>query len=128
MPTRLAFVCAMPMELTPLKKKLALEKTKVGPVEVFQGSLDQREVVAIVTGMGTKLATEGLQRLLDQVEVDQVVVVGITGAVENDTPIGTLVLPEVVVDSATGEEYRPNQIAEGVASGKMWTTDVLITD
>ncbi len=118
----------MPMELTPLKKKLALEKTKVGPVEVFQGSLDQREVVAIVTGMGTKLATEGLQRLLDQVEVDQVVVVGITGAVENDTPIGTLVLPEVVVDSATGEEYRPNQIAEGVASGKMWTTDVLITD
>jgi nucleoside phosphorylase len=57
-----------------------------------------------------------------------VVVVGITGAVENETPIGTLVLPELVVDGATGDEFRPDQIALGEPSGKMWTTDELITD
>lgn len=125
---RVAFVCAMPMEVTPLKKKLGLGKTRLGSLEVYEGTLGEHQVVAIVTGMGTKLATDGLERLLEQVEVDQVVVVGITGAVENHTPIGSLVDPELVVDSATGEEFRPSRMSTGKASGKMWTTDVLITD
>ena len=60
------------------------------------GHVGGRHVVAIVTGMGTELATDGTTRLLDAVQVERVVVVGITGAVENETPIGTLVLPELV--------------------------------
>jgi adenosylhomocysteine nucleosidase len=125
---RLAFICAMPMELAPLSKKLSLEKTEVGGVGVHAGTLDDRQVVAIVTGMGTKLAREGTERLLDAVPVERVVVVGITGAVENETPIGTLILPEVVVNSATGAEYRPEPLAEGTPNGKMWTGDELLVD
>ncbi len=124
----IAFICAMPMELSPLVKKLELQKTEIDGVEVHRGKLDGREVVAIVTGMGTKLATEATERLLDAIPVDRVVVVGITGAVENETPIGTLVLPEVVVNSATGAEYRPHVMGEGEPHGKMWTGDVLLTD
>ncbi|HWC39317.1 MAG TPA: hypothetical protein VG476_12345 [Acidimicrobiales bacterium] len=125
---RIAFVCAMPMELRPLARKLSLHRTRIGGVTVSSGTLDGHEVVAIVTGMGPKLATEGIERLLGAVHVDRVVVVGITGAVENVTPIGTLVLPEVVVDGATGAEHRPARLGEGTAEGKMWTTDTLITD
>jgi adenosylhomocysteine nucleosidase len=125
---RLAFVCAMPMELSPLTKKLSLEKTEVSGVRVHAGTLGDRQVVAIVTGMGTKLAREGTERLLDVVPVERVVVVGITGAVENETPIGTLVLPEVVVNSATGAEYRPEPLADGTPSGKMWTGDELLAE
>jgi adenosylhomocysteine nucleosidase len=44
------------------------------------------------------------------------------------TPIGTLVLPEVVVNSATGSEHRPHPLGTGTPSGKMWTTDELTTD
>jgi len=124
----IAFICAMPMELSPLVKKLELHKTEIDGVEVHRGMLNGREVVAIVTGMGTKLATEATERLLDATPVDRVVVVGITGAVENETPIGTLVLPEVVVDSATGTEYRPDPMGQGEPHGKMWTGDVLLTD
>jgi adenosylhomocysteine nucleosidase len=127
-PGRLAFVCAMPMELSPLAKKLALSKTEMGGVSVHAGTLGDREVVAIVTGMGTKLARQGTERLLNAVRVDRVVVVGITGAVENETPIGTLVLPEVVVNSATGAEYRPEPLADGTPNGKMWTGDELLID
>jgi adenosylhomocysteine nucleosidase len=123
-----AFICAMPMELSPLVKKLSLTKTDIDGVEVHRGTLDGREVVAIVTGMGTKLATEATERLLDATSVDRVVVVGITGAVENETPIGTLILPEVVVNSETGTEYRPEPLGEGTPHGKMWTGDVLLTD
>src|SRR5262249_9315306 len=85
-PARIAFVCAMPMELSPLVKKLDLHKTEIDGVEVHRGTLEGREVIAIVTGMGTKLATEATERLLDTDAVDRVVVVGITGAVENETP------------------------------------------
>jgi adenosylhomocysteine nucleosidase len=125
---RLAFICAMPMELSPLAKKLALEKTEVDGVELHAGALGDKPVVAIVTGMGTKLAREGTERLLDAVPVERVVVVGITGAVENETPIGTLILPEVVVNSATGAEYRPEPLAEGTPNGKMWTGDELLIE
>jgi nucleoside phosphorylase len=123
-----AFVCAMPMELKPLVRKLSLRRTELGGATLHRGSAHGRDVVAIVTGMGTKLATEGMERLLDAVDVERVVVVGITGAVENVTPIGTLVLPEVVVNSATGSEHRPHPLGTGTPSGKMWTTDELTTD
>lgn len=125
---RIAFICAMPMELRPLARKLSLHRTKVGGVTASSGTLGDREVVAIVTGMGPKLATEATSRLLDAVLVERVVVLGITGAVENDTPIGTLVRPEAVVDGATGAEHRPAPLGDGTAKGKMWTTETLITD
>ena len=124
----IAFICAMPMELSPLVKKLSLTKTEVDGVTVHRGTLDGREVVAIVTGMGTKLATEATERLLDATSVDRVMVVGIAGALENETPIGTLMLPEVVVNSATGTEYRPEPLGEGTRHGKMSTGDTLQTD
>ncbi|HEX4493129.1 MAG TPA: hypothetical protein VH914_18145 [Acidimicrobiia bacterium] len=124
----IAFVCAMPMELKPLAKKLALRKTAIGPVEVRAGSFAGRDVVAIATGMGTDLAAHATERLLGAVDAERVVVFGITGAVENETPIGTLVLPEVVVDGATGSEYRPEALADGTPHGKMWTTNELHTD
>jgi len=124
----IAFVCAMPMELEPVVRKLDLEESLAGDLTVHTGTLHDRSVVAIVTGMGTELATAGVTRLLDAVQVRRVVVVGITGAVENETPIGTLVLPEFVVNGATGAEYRPAPLGVGTASGTMWTTDTLITD
>ncbi len=85
-------------------------------------------MAAIVTGMGPALATEGLERLVGAIEVERVVVVGITGAVDDETPLGTLVLPELVVDAATGVGYRPERLGSGEPQGTMWTTDGLTTD
>jgi len=117
----------MPMELTPLIEQLSLTKTDVDGLEVHRGTLGDREVVGIVTGMGTELATQGIERLLAVMDVDHVVVVGITGAVENETPIGTLVLPEAVILSSTGAEYRPTPLGDGTHQGRMLTGDVLLT-
>jgi adenosylhomocysteine nucleosidase len=124
----IAFVCAMPMELTPLVERLSLERQELDGVEVHRGTLAGREVVGIVTGMGTELATEGIERLLDAMEVDHVVVVGITGAVDNEIPIGTMILPEAVVLGSTGAEYRPTPIGDVEHQGTMLTGDVLLTD
>jgi nucleoside phosphorylase len=124
---RLAFISAMPMELKPLVKKLGLKKETVGGVDMHTGALDGRAVVAICTGMGTDLATKSTEALLDAVDVDRVIVHGITGALENDTPIGALIVPEVVVHSETGAEHRPDQLGGVSPKGTMWTTNVLIT-
>jgi adenosylhomocysteine nucleosidase len=125
---RTAFVCAMPMEVKPLVRKLSLAKSQIGDVSVHTGTLGSDRVVAIVTGMGTKLATAGIERLLGVMPVRRVVVVGITGALEDLTPIGALVDPEIVVDGATGTEYRPSPLGGGTPAGKMWTSDTLTTD
>ena len=123
-----AFICAMPIELEPVVEKLSLTETDLDGVRMHTGTLDGRRVVAIVTGMGTELARAGTQRLLDAVDVAHVLVVGITGAADNETPIGTLVLPEAVVNSGTGTRSRHTPLVDAPHRGTMWTTDVLITD
>ncbi len=129
MPPIVALVVAMPMELTPLTRSLSLQKRRDGSGGSWTGHLGARPVVAVVTGMGTALAKAGVERLLDETgEVGRVVVVGITGALDDETPIGTLIRPSVVVDGATGTEYRPDPLGPDPAKGSMWTSDSLITD
>lgn len=115
----LAFVCAMPMELRPLAKRLGLRKEHA----VRSGTLGSRAVVAVATGMGTDLATEGTERLLEAFPVDRVLVFGITGAVDDEIPIGAVVRPRLVVDGETGREHHPEQLGEETAHGTMWTTN-----
>ncbi|HXW33874.1 MAG TPA: hypothetical protein VEJ87_04795 [Acidimicrobiales bacterium] len=124
----IAFICAMPMELKPLVKKLGLQKEQRNGVTLYSGTLGDGPVVAIVTGMGTEFATAGAEHLLDKVAVRHVIVFGITGAVDNETPIGTLVLPEVVFLASSGAEYRPAPIGDETHKGKMRTGDDLLTD
>jgi adenosylhomocysteine nucleosidase len=123
-----AFVCAMPMELRPLVRRLALRRTRVGDLALRSGRLGARPVVAVVTGIGTACARLVTRRLLDAVAVERVVVVGITGAVDEATPFGALVHPELVVDGATGVEHRPARLGDASPRGKLWTTDVLHGD
>ncbi len=129
MPGRpIAFVCAMPMELAPLTRDLGLVETEIDGELFHTGRVGERDVVGIVTGMGTRLAGDGVERLLDAFDVDHVLVVGIAGAGVGDAPIGTLVLPEVVVHGPSGREHRPTRLGDADHAGHMWTNDELITE
>jgi adenosylhomocysteine nucleosidase len=123
----IALVCAMPMELRPLTRRLGLGRCQLGGEAARCGTFEGRDVVAVVTGMGTALATAGARRLLDAVTPSLVVVVGITGAVDDETPIGTVVTPALVVDHATGREHVHRPLGGGAGEGAMWTTDVITT-
>src|SRR5271169_110748 len=118
----------MSMELRPLTRRLSLQKTEIGGAGAYRGRLDDTEVIALVTGMGTRLACAGTERLLNAVSVDLVLVVGITGAVDHSTPIGTLVRPDFVVNGSTGARYRPAQLGDGARQGALWTSDELVTE
>jgi adenosylhomocysteine nucleosidase len=123
MKPHLAFVCAMPMEVVPIVETLGLVPARED--KTWVGELDGSPVVAIVSGMGTAFADAGTTRLLDTYDVARVVVVGITGALENDTPIGTLIRPAVVLNSETGEEFHPEPFGRQTPHGTMWTTNVM---
>jgi nucleoside phosphorylase len=123
-----AFVCAMPMEVEPLVRMLSLQETEVDGATFYTGMLDGRRVVAVVTGMGTELAAAGTTRLLARFDVGWLLVVGITGALESETPIGTLVLPEIVKNSETGATFKPAVVGNAEHRGTMWTTNGLTTD
>jgi adenosylhomocysteine nucleosidase len=120
----IAFVCAMPMELQALRRLVRLRKTGSG----YAGRIGDRKVVAGVTGVGTALARAATVRLLDAADVEWVIVVGIAGAIGNQIPIGTLVLPQLVVSGADGSAFRPKPLGVGTPYGKLWTTDELILD
>ena len=55
----------------------------------------------------------------------RVVVVGICGAVDDETPIGAPILPARVVDHATGRQHQHRLIGPGEAHGAPWTTDAI---
>ncbi len=119
----------MPMEMAPLKRPLSLSTRDRRPPQLYEGTLDGRPVAAVTTGMGPDLARRGLERLLESVgDVASVVVVGITGAVGDETPPGTLVHPQKVVDGATGAAFHPTPLAGARPAGTMWTTGGLITE
>jgi adenosylhomocysteine nucleosidase len=120
----IAFVCAMPMELRPLRRRLGLRKAGLG----YAGRIGDRPVIAVITGIGTALARAATVRLLDAVDVEWVIVVGIAGAIGNQIPIGTLVLPRLVVNGADGSAHLPTPLGVGTAYGKLWTTDELLLD
>lgn len=123
----IAFVCAMPMELAPITRRLRLARTTLGGRPARVGALDGRDVVGVVTGVGTRRAAAATRRLLDAVTPSLVLVVGITGAVDDDTPIGTVVVPERVVDAASGREHVHRPVGAARAAGALWTTDVITT-
>jgi adenosylhomocysteine nucleosidase len=120
----IAFVCAMPMELQALRRLVRLRKTRLG----YAGRIGDHQVVGTVTGIGIASARAATIRLLDAVDVEWVIVVGIAGAIGNQIPIGTLVLPQLVVNGADGSAYRPTPLRVGTPYGKLWTTDELLLD
>ena len=123
-----AFVCAMPMELAPLVRAANLTKHAPGPVDAAGGTIGSVPVVAVVTGMGTTLASAGVEELLGAMAVERVVVVGIAGALGDDLPIGALLDPDRVIDGATGAEFRPEPLGPGTPQGALWTSDSIVTD
>jgi adenosylhomocysteine nucleosidase len=120
----IAFVCAMPRELRPLRRRLRLGKTAAG----YVGRIGDRAVVAVVTGVGTARAHAATVRLLDGADVEWVIVVGIAGGSDDAAAIGSLVLPAVVVDGASASEHRPTPLLVGKSRGALWTADELIVE
>jgi adenosylhomocysteine nucleosidase len=124
--TRVGLLAPMKQELAPLVRRLALRRAETDKA-LYVGLAGHVEVVASMAGIGTRAAAAATERLLDATKLDHVLVVGIAGGVDPQQPIGALIAPEVVVDGATGREFRPVQLGELPPHGRLVTSDRLVT-
>jgi nucleoside phosphorylase len=117
-PGRVALLAPMPSEFAPLVKAFGLQRDGSG----YRGRSGSIELVAGKTGIGTKLAAEATECTLDADAVDHVMVVGIAGGM-GASRVGDIVYPEVVVDKASGAEFRPSPLSAVCSKGRLVTHD-----
>ncbi len=84
--------------------------------------------MAKTTGIGTRAAAQATEEILASMPLQRLVVVGIAGGIGPSIAIGDLVIPELVIDLATGVEYRPSVIGDTEARGTLATLNEVLID
>jgi adenosylhomocysteine nucleosidase len=113
----------MEPELQPLVRRLGLKADG----NIFRGAHEGIEVVAMLTMIGMAAATRATRRMLE-LDVDWVVVVGVAGGVDHSIVIGSVIVPEVVLDRAGGGRFTPAPAGDIEPRGILSCGDELITD
>lgn len=113
----------MEPELQPLVSRLGLEADG----QVYRGLLGDIEIVAMLTTIGMPAATQATRRILE-LDVDWVMVVGVAGGVDHNIVIGSVIVPEVVLDRASGDRFTPAPAGDIEPRGILSCGDELITD
>ncbi|HEY1738884.1 MAG TPA: hypothetical protein VGI86_09255, partial [Acidimicrobiia bacterium] len=99
----------MRAELDPIVRRLALTdrgRDKGADGRIYGGDAGPVAITAMLTEIGMANAAHAAEAILDH-GVDAVFVVGIAGSVDRGLGMGELIMPERVVERATGREHRP---------------------
>jgi adenosylhomocysteine nucleosidase len=123
-----AVLAAMRIELKPLVRAFSLQRDGTGSPAMFRGESGGTELVATTMNMGTAAATKATERILDAAPVDHLICIGVAGGLGPTVKVRELVVPEAVVDAASGTEYRPAPLPGFTPRGKLWTSDDFETD
>ena len=119
-PGLVGLLAPMPSEMQPLAKALALKKSDAQPP--YRGAIGDTKLVGARTGIGTKLAADATEKLLDAAAVEHVMVVGIAGGM-GASQVGDVLFPEVVFDKHSGTEYRAHALPGVQLRGRLVTHD-----
>jgi len=118
----------MPVEVRPFVRALSLQPVPWGTERCYRGGANGTEVVAAVSGIGPVRAREAAERLLDDGHIDEVVMIGVAGALDPTLRIGDVVIPETVIDGTIGAEHHPTPMAAHPSAGVLHTSDVILSD
>lgn len=98
-PSRLAVVAALPEEIQPFRQRLGgAKRIRFQEGRAVEGILWDRPTVLMATGDGATLAKAGMERLLDAIEVETAIIVGIAGGLSEDLAVGSVVVAERVIN------------------------------
>lgn len=120
---RIAMLAPMKPELRPLLDLVPLQRVSEKDLPTHTGRIGDVEIVAAITGIGMEPARKTAEGMLDAVDVDHVMVVGVAGGMGPSVDIGDLVMPEVYVDGASGKEYRPHYLGDVTPRGRIISSD-----
>jgi nucleoside phosphorylase len=125
-PEQVAVLAPMRPELGPLVKAMGLRRSGAEP-PVYRGMVGGVGVAAMMTGMGLDNAARVTRQLIELSDCDHVLVVGIAGGLDRNRPIGSVVVPESVLDLASGRTLSATPLG-GPTEGRLVTSDGLIDD
>jgi adenosylhomocysteine nucleosidase len=129
----IALLAPMRIELGAVARTFRLQRDPApDAVPSHTGRLpDGTPVGAVMIGVGTAAARASTERLLTApgVDVERVIVVGVAGGIDASLSIADVVVPEVVVDAATGAARAATATASGplTRSGRLITSDEFLT-
>jgi nucleoside phosphorylase len=122
---RIVVLAPMPIELSPVVRRLKLTKSADG---TRRGTVDGTEVIAVLGGIGPAAAAETTRRMIEAHHPDHVFVVGVAGGVGAAVKIGHLIVPDEVTDLDTGEQFHASPFGDAQPSGRLITSAELIVD
>lgn len=123
-----AVVAAMSSELAPLTRRLRLRREDRSGLAVRVGDVDGRPIIGTVVGVGPRAARRSVERLLDVVTPELVVMVGVCGGIDPTLTIGDLVAPEAVLEEDTGRTVVPRPLPGIASMGRLVTCSKLVLD
>jgi adenosylhomocysteine nucleosidase len=127
-PRRVALLAPMREEQRPLLRRLKLRRAG-GSQEGFVGApFAGVEIRATTAGIGPVLAARTAERVLASGRVDHVLVVGIAGGIGSSVAIGDLIVPECVLDLASGSVHRPARLGGVPPRGTLATAGEVLED
>ncbi len=126
---RRALVLApMSSELRPVVKYAKAHRSNSGDLRVYIGRAGDTEVVVAQLGVGPASSQRMTESALARFSVDHVVVSGIAGGLHPTLTIGTVIIPESVLDVGSGRRYESAPMEGVERKGLIATADHLIMD
>lgn len=125
---RVLLLAPMTSELRPLVRISRSRRADHEGFRSFTGRVGDLDVVIVRLGVGPAVARAVTGRALSAFPADHVIVSGIAGGLDPDLRVGSVVVPESVVDLASGEKFRSHPLRGIVPKGTVGVADHLITD
>lgn len=108
---RIGIITAMEEELAVVLKELKnIEKNIISKNTIYKGYLGEKEVVALVCGIGKVNSSIATQILIREYNVDLVINAGVAGGLREDMDMGSIVIGDSLVQydvdaTAFGDKY-----------------------
>src|SRR6266852_5217982 len=107
--SRIAIIAAMERELAPLVrgwKRSTLDCAGRALPSFADHHSEDQDMVAVAAGIGCKNAEQAAKAVVALYHPEMLVSAGLAGALIRSLKVGSIVTPNVIVDAATGIEYR----------------------
>ena len=132
-PRRVVVLAPMPLEMKAIVTAFGLAPTGDRKRDPWAGRVGGADVTAIHIGMGPAVTRAATTRVLDdggpgQAPVDHVMIAGICGGLDPGLEVGSIINPELVVEHASGSEYRHRPPGSAPQAGKLVTTEGVSLD
>ncbi len=102
--SRIAIIAAMERELSPLVREW--KRSTLDCAGRALPCFESPDMVAVASGIGCKNAEQAAKAVVAQYHPEMLVSAGLAGALIRSLKVGSIVTPNVIVDAATGTEYR----------------------